>query len=73
MRLAIFFWAFVCSWTLFHSIEYFRFSNIDLAILFGTCFMVSLYLFIVKIVTYIKEDFPVKLDVKIQAKEKEKE
>jgi hypothetical protein len=35
--------------------------------------MVSLYLFIVKIVTYIKEDFPVKLDVKIQSKEKEKE
>ena len=47
-------------------------GNGDTAILFGTGFMVSLYLFIAKTVQYIKEDYPEQINIKIQQNTNEK-
>lgn len=47
-------------------------GNGDTAILFGTGFMVSLYLFIAKTVQYIKEDYPEQINIKLQQNTKEK-
>lgn len=72
MRLSLLIWATICAWTLIHAADFFRLNQLDFAWLFGTSFFIALYLFIAKIVEYIKEDFPVKLDVKIKTnKEKE--
>ena len=48
-------------------------GNGDTAILFGTGFMVSLYLFIAKTVQYIKEDYPEQINIKLQQNTKEKD
>ena len=40
-------------------------ERVDMALIFGTCMMTSLYLFIYKVIEYIKEDFPFNVDIKL--------
>lgn len=76
MRLGVVLWGFICSWCVVHAVSFYG-SNLDYSILFGWGFMVSLYLFIAKTVEYIKEDFPIKMNVSVNQntnkKKKEKE
>jgi len=65
MRLGIIIWSFVCSFCLIHTVMFLTEGQPDEAILFGSGFMLALYLFIAKTVQYIKEDYPIKIDMKI--------
>ena len=73
MRLGIVLWSFICSFCLIHSIMFLIEGKGDSAILFGTGFMVALYLFIAKTVQYIKEDYPEQINIKLQQNTKEKD
>lgn len=74
MRLGIIIWSFICSFCLIHTVMFLTEGQPDEAILFGSGFMLALYLFIAKTVQYIKEDYPIKIDMKINPdKLKEKE
>lgn len=70
MRLGIILWSLVCAWTIVHSIGFYQDGNADYSILFGTAFMIALYLFISYTVKYIKEDYP--LQIRVVQKETEK-
>lgn len=72
MRFGIIIWSFICSFCLLHTVSFMIEENGDTAILFGTGFMVSLYLFIAKTVQYIKEDYPEQINIKIQQNTNEK-
>ena len=67
MRLGIIIWSFICSFCLIHTVTFLMDGRADEAILFGGGFMLALYLFIAKTVQYIKEDFPIKIDMKINS------
>lgn len=73
MRFGIIIWSFVCSFCLLHAVSFMIEGNGDTSILFGTGFMVSLYLFIAKTVQYIKEDYPEQINIKLQQNTKEKD
>jgi hypothetical protein len=72
MRLGIILWGFICSWTLVHSFSFYQSNSLDTAVLLGTGFMVSLYLFIAKTVEYIKEDHPMSINVSVNSNKKTK-
>ena len=72
MRLGIVLWSFVCAWCVIHSIGFYESGNMDYAVMFGTGFMISLYLFITKTVEYIKEDYPVQMNIMVNQKESKK-
>lgn len=72
MRFGIIIWSFICSFCLLHTVSFMIEGNGDTAILFGTGFMVSLYLFIAKTVQYIKEDYPEQINIKLQQNTNEK-
>ena len=70
MRIGIVLWSLVCAWTIVHSIGFYQSGESDYSILFGTAFMIALYLFISYTVKYIKEDYP--LQIRVVQKEPEK-
>ena len=72
MRFGIILWSFVCSWCIFQAVSFYS-TNLDYSIIFGWGFMISLYLFISKTVAYIKEDYPMKINVSVNDKKTQKE
>ena len=66
MRITLFLWAFVISWSTFHFIEMVMANN-DSAIIFGTIALVGIYLFVCKIVNCIREDNPIQIKLNVKS------
>lgn len=64
MRFGILLWSFLFTFCLIQFIMNCM-VRVDMALIFGTCMMTSLYLFIYKVIEYIKEDFPFNVDIKL--------